>query len=61
MLLLLADLGMFLPKKNPGLRLYVMETSSPSTISPLLSLPPNFIIYLVHVSAISCHTAIPTS
>lgn len=35
-----------------------MEIPSPSEICALLSLPPNVIIYLVHVSAILCHTAI---
>lgn len=37
-----------------------METS-PSTISPLFSFPLNFIVYLVQVSAILCHTVVPTS
>lgn len=61
MLLLLADLGTFLPENKPGLRFYVPETTSASKTSTLLSFPPNFFVYLVDVSAVLCFTAMPPS
>lgn len=61
MLLLLADLETFLPENKTGLRLYVLETSPASKTSILLSFPPNFIVYLVHVSAVLHFTAMPPS